>query len=76
MNRDKQSGEIVFTHSRQPSMAVCEVISRFLHILVNRLMKIRKCNSPYLFDERRKSVFYLGVGEHMHVAGMQPRISI
>ena len=43
-------------------MAVCEVISRFLHILVNRLIKIRKYKSPYLFDKQRKSVFYLGLG--------------
>ena len=46
-------------------MAVCEVISRFLHILVNQLIKIRKYNSPYLFNVPRKSVFYLGVGIYL-----------
>ncbi|MCK4994502.1 MAG: hypothetical protein KAS13_05585, partial [Candidatus Omnitrophica bacterium] len=44
-------------------MAVCEVISRFLHIHVNRLINIRKYKFPHLVDKQRKSIFYLGVGE-------------
>ena len=48
--------------SKKRKLTVCEVISRFLYIYINRLIKIRKYNFPYLVDKQRKSVFYLGFG--------------